>query len=761
MSYKPDPIDTSSLKLTPEIVELTERLARNTHDIWARQRLSEGWAHGPERHDARREHPSLIHYDELPDSEKEYDRQTALESIKMLLALGYTIESPSSSRITAVGTIAASDSKPLDTARVSVASAPSNELFHIWNRRDDAVWSSSPELFSMLSERMLRAGNPLSAYDVISEGLKHFPAHARLRQLLGLALARTHATAAANEVLLDLYQQGHRDDETVGLLARTFKDLAGESLSDAQAQQNLKRAFELYAESYRSHGGYWTGINAATTALLTGEHDQAARLARDVRDSCMSQLLSSPDQAYWLNATIGEAWLVLKEFARAEEWYARAVEAGPKRYGDIHSTRRNARMILKYLQADDDRIENCLSIPPVVVFAGHMIDRPYRAEPRFPPRLESAVRSALRALLSRRNVGFGYSSAACGSDILFMETLFELKAEGYVVLPYEKSSFMVDSVDTVPGADWRERCERVLEQATQVTVCSDRPVSDTVAAYEFSNLMLRGLGIIHARQLDTQLIPVVVWDGKRGDGPGGTAAMVREWTRHGFPVEQIHIGELLREQIVVHCDPLGHCDPPSAPPEPRVTQLPGDFVPCVQALLFADAHGFSKLKENQVPLFVTHFLGMVGELANSSSHAPISKNTWGDGLYLVFANVRDAGLFALQLCEQIEQMDWSECGLGELKIRVGLHAGPVYSCLDPVTERINYVGAHVSRAARIEPVTPVGKVYASEPFAALAADAGVREFGCEYVGQVAMAKGFGTFPTFAVRRQLLPSDRVT
>jgi class 3 adenylate cyclase len=259
--------------------------------------------------------------------------------------------------------------------------------------------------------------------------------------------------------------------------------------------------------------------------------------------------------------------------------------------------------------------------------------------------------------------------------------------------------------------------------------------------------MLRGLGIIHARQLDTQLIPVVVWDGKPGDGSGGTAAMVREWTRHGFPVEHIHIGELPREQIIVHSAP------PSAPPESRATHSQNEFVPCIQALLFADAHGFSKLKENQVPLFVTHFLGMVGELTNSSSHAPISKNTWGDGLYLVFATVRDAGLFALQLCDRIEKIDWSGCGLGELKVRVGLHAGPVYSCLDPVTERINYVGAHVSRAARIEPVTPVGKVYASEPFAALAADAGVREFGCEYVGQVAMAKGFGTFPTFAVRRQ--------
>jgi class 3 adenylate cyclase len=58
-------------------------------------------------------------------------------------------------------------------------------------------------------------------------------------------------------------------------------------------------------------------------------------------------------------------------------------------------------------------------------------------------------------------------------------------------------------------------------------------------------------------------------------------------------------------------------------------------------------------------------------------------------------------------------MDWSKKGLRSLNLRIGLHAGPVYSCIDPVTQRTNYIGAHVSRAARIEPITPVGQVYAS------------------------------------------------
>lgn len=94
MPYTPKPIDTSAIQLAPDILDLTERLAENTHDVWARQRLAEGWTHGPTRNDAEKKHPCLIPYAELPDSEKEYDRKTAMETIKAILALGYKITRP-------------------------------------------------------------------------------------------------------------------------------------------------------------------------------------------------------------------------------------------------------------------------------------------------------------------------------------------------------------------------------------------------------------------------------------------------------------------------------------------------------------------------------------------------------------------------------------------------------------------------------------------------------------------------------------------
>ncbi|MDD3894444.1 MAG: RyR domain-containing protein [Syntrophomonadaceae bacterium] len=92
MAYKPEPINTSSIQLNDSIKELTELLAENAHDIWALQRMSDGWVYGSKRNDEKKEHPCLIAYEQLPESEKEYDRKLAMETIKVIIALGYRIE---------------------------------------------------------------------------------------------------------------------------------------------------------------------------------------------------------------------------------------------------------------------------------------------------------------------------------------------------------------------------------------------------------------------------------------------------------------------------------------------------------------------------------------------------------------------------------------------------------------------------------------------------------------------------------------------
>jgi hypothetical protein len=91
LPYEPKPLDTTQVKLGKDLLELTELLARNAHDNWALQRMADGWKYGKQRSDRKKEHPGLVPYEELSEAEKEYDRRTALETLKAITALGYRI----------------------------------------------------------------------------------------------------------------------------------------------------------------------------------------------------------------------------------------------------------------------------------------------------------------------------------------------------------------------------------------------------------------------------------------------------------------------------------------------------------------------------------------------------------------------------------------------------------------------------------------------------------------------------------------------
>lgn len=89
--YKPAPIDTSAIVLPDELIALSEVIAKNVHEVWASERIKEGWTYGEKRDDEKKITPCLVPYEELPESEKEYDRQTAFQTLKLVVKLGYKI----------------------------------------------------------------------------------------------------------------------------------------------------------------------------------------------------------------------------------------------------------------------------------------------------------------------------------------------------------------------------------------------------------------------------------------------------------------------------------------------------------------------------------------------------------------------------------------------------------------------------------------------------------------------------------------------
>lgn len=89
--YIPRPVDTADVELPAELQELVEQMSENVHEVWAQTRIAQGWTYGPRRDDAARRHPCLVPYGQLSEAEKEYDRNTSTETLKLILKLGFRI----------------------------------------------------------------------------------------------------------------------------------------------------------------------------------------------------------------------------------------------------------------------------------------------------------------------------------------------------------------------------------------------------------------------------------------------------------------------------------------------------------------------------------------------------------------------------------------------------------------------------------------------------------------------------------------------
>ncbi len=445
--------------------------------------------------------------------------------------------------------------------------------------------------------------------------------------------------------------------------------------------------------------------------------------------------------AYWVLATLGEAALVKGELDRAHDRFGEATRLGvdKRRWADIATTRKQARFILEQCGRDASSLDDCFRIPQVVVFAGHRIDSPGRSIPRFPPDLEEKVRRGITERLSALDAGIAYSAAACGSDILFLELMIERQAEINIVLPFDVQDFRSRSVTSAGSGGWIDRFDKVLRAAARVVNTARFSSSESGLEFTYCDRVSDGLAKMRADFLDTQLVCLAVIEPASEAKRGGTVARVREWQRRSWRVEEIDLTQLRTGE--------------SAPTGPRhlapETQLDRQEL----VLLFADAVSYSKLAEDQFPIFSSRFLSTVATTIERNASNILFRRTSGDGLFLVLPDIRSAGNVALDMCERLTQVDWEAVGLPpNLQFRIGLHAGPIYAYQDPITGRTDFCGEHVNRAARIEPIAPPGNVYASEAFAALAAVENVGEFVCEYVGQQTLPKGHGVFPTYHLRR---------
>jgi hypothetical protein len=577
----------------------------------------------------------------------------------------------------------------------------------------------------------LARGEYLLAYDTAQDAARAFPDDLEVRYLAVLALARSGAAARAGEEIETFGLGGAVEvpaslaEDVAALGARLAKDRALDATGPRRTEL-ARIAAERYEAVYRHFGLPYPCINAATMWLLAGDATRSAQLARTADALVLATTPSDEAAAYWFSATRAESALLLDAVADAEAFLVHAQGLLPGDLAARASTRRQLRLISEHKGLPLDVLD-LLPVPTVVHYCGHRVSEV--GSGRLSPHETGRVVEEIEAFLDQRAVGFGYGSLASGADILVAEALLARGAELQAFLPCPPDEFAATSVSDA-GANWVRRFEGCLADATAVTVVDDGPAFGDEVLFGYCARMAMGRALIRAEFLTADAEQLAIWNGRPGE-TDGTGAEVAAWAGHRSPTHSIRAGSAGSE---------------------RIAAAPGGRT--VRAMLFADVEGFSALDDRAMTSFATIALGAIAEILAGYGADVLNRRTWGDGLHVVFSGVIPAAHCALDLHHAMQRLDWERAGFAHpLGLRIGAHAGPVVEIHDPVTGATDFTGRHIVRTARIEPRTPPGQVYVTDPFAALVTLEGDPTLRCQYVGCIPTAKDHGTFPMYALRQR--------
>jgi class 3 adenylate cyclase len=581
-----------------------------------------------------------------------------------------------------------------------------------------------------------RRGELLSAFDQAERGLDEHPDEIPLRFHAVLALARTGSTTQAMRRFNELDLSSVDSEDTASLGARLAKDLA--LMATGAERRRLARDASLaYRLISDRTGGYFPAINAATLSLVSGDLAEASALAGVALDL----VARSGDTGYFAAATEAEGLLLRGDEAGTRSALRRAGALAGDDFGALATTRRQLRLICD-LTGTDPELLSPLAGPAVAHFCGHRI-APAGATGRFLSEDEKAVTALVAEAVAQWPTGIAYGSLASGGDILWAEALVAGGCELHIVLPFSLEEFITTSVADA-GELWVARFHGCLEVATSVTFATDDEYLDDDVLYAYNSQLAMGLALLRARYLDAEVHQFALWDGTDDAGSVGTATDVMSWRQAGH-------------RSVVVDSGLGSRPGRSLGSEstrvPRVP-APRSVRRVVRSMVMGDIRGYSKLSEEQLVTFSRVVLGSFADVLSRYDDHIEYRNTWGDALFVVFTDPTAAARCGLDLRDDMTALQLEEAGLpGHLGIRLSGHIGPIFPTWDPVMRRQSFFGAHIVRAARMEPVTPPGALLVTEPFAAALELSGCTDLGCEYVGHLPAAKDYGRLRMYSLERR--------
>jgi hypothetical protein len=575
------------------------------------------------------------------------------------------------------------------------------------------------------AEAARRDGNPLAVFDIAQSAIGAGAGEARFRYLQVLALAQMGDAGHAEQAYERLGLTAWTDDEdAVALRGRLLKDRA-RAASGPERQALFEQASAAYLRAYAIRSGYFPAINAAATAWAAGERVRARALAEEV----LRHPELNPPESFFAAASRAEALMLLGRLDEAVEVIGKAVRTGDVGYGERGSAYRQ----MAWLCAEADLspgeqqpLLDALRPPPVITYTGHMA------------RVcdgEGALAARISAEIDALGSTIAYGALACGADILFAEEILRRGGELNVVLPFQAPDFVEASVR--PGGEaWVERFEACLRQAASVEFATRMDYVGDDGQLAYGSLLAMGLAQLRAGQISARAVQLAVWDGQPARGDAGAAVDVAAWRALGRETHIIEPGGIDRQ--------IASAPAPSHGPEIRRA---------VRAVAFTDYKGFSRLSEAAIPVFVRDVMGPIAAVLDAHREAVCARNTWGDALYAVITDTVAAADIVLEIVETLQGVRLGQGGSEPEGMRIGLHFGPVYQVVDPVTGVDSFYGSEVTLAARIEPTAIPGEVYTTRAFAAILAATEPRRFASRYIGQIELAKGYGALPIYRLTRR--------
>ena len=623
--------------------------------------------------------------------------------------------------------------------------------------------NSSADVFLALVERMIDVGEFLLAHDVAKAGLKIPKNHKILSQKAAHALVQSrfstigYPSSGRSWFHLGLEMWKHKVSLPVPtkIFVKTLQTPQKNNIMPTLPLPVMSRVISVMIPSWpvtekSADNLYYPCINVAFMHFVCMNYEKAREYAETARKLCQ-EIIDSGKSNYWVQATIAEAYLLLGELEYSLEAYKRAVQLEDAKPSYIASTRKQALQISSLYEEESIRSHIVDAFPTlgIVACSGHLIDNPGKRR-RFPQEAEEIVRRKIDEKLDKLQATCGYSSAGCGTDLIFLEAMQERGGETHIFLPFAKDKFIQTSVHRA-GTDWTSRFEKALDYATSVHYVTNEGYYGDDTLFSFCNDVMLGFAAMRGRGLNEDPNLLLFWDGNPGE-TGGTGEIANSWRSTFNEPEVINANEVLELLDGVTVEP----PLPTGDTKPIFMQSFGESVAAmrsVKTMLFADVEAFTKVDEDKTTQFVEVFHGNVSRMMDELNCKPAFLNSWGDSFFAVFDDLNDALKLSMAIRDFFANGRWDDLASdGKLDVRISMHAGPVYEEFDPILKKRNFFGRHVNQAARIEPIVLPGSVFVSESVAALISYR-YQEFDFEYAGNLELAKDFGAYPVYILQRK--------